>query len=407
MSGRESLADAEARSSFRAGDDLAGCTLSRLIAEGATGEVWEARHARTGQKVALRVFSMLAVPGGLAAMEREAALGRVLRHANVVRIHGLKTSGEVAVLVMEMVDGPSLRRVLGVLGKHGLAMPPAAVLEVGLGIARALAFAWDAPGPDGQPLRLVHRDLSPGAVLVSHGGDVRVGGFSIARPADETLAATRMGVLKGNLACMAPERLAGSRRLGPPTDLFSLGVMLWEMGTGRRFHASGRMSSIAQTCRSRSVAEEAESLAGFFPSLALVVEPLLQRDYDQRPSHAGEVAAGLEALLGATPCEGSLARVVDRVEYLDRLDRLSGEARGACPWDSIVRLAGPSAAPARPGSSRGPHAPGLGVCARPEATPADPPAPDRAASSTADWSALSEDEQDSRTADWSTVDPEE
>ena len=407
------LHEDEERSRFRRGERMAGFVLDRLVGLSVTGEVWQARHVRTGNVVALRIFSLLGVPGGMQTLQHEAELSRHLRHPNVVRLFGLKRSAETAILVTELVQGRSLAQLFEATRAHGLSLPPAATLDVCLGIARALDYAWDGLGPDGEPLRIVHRDLVPSKVLVGWDGSVKIGGFSVARAASD-LRRTQTGVLRGEVTSMAPERLEGSKLLGPPTDLYSLGVLLWEMGAGRPFYDSSRLTSIFRTCRERSPDEEAAGLAAFIPDVGPLVLRLLQRDFDRRPQLASEVVRELEALAAATPCEGGLAQLLDRVEVLEAREP-DGEVRGTCPWDAVVEIAGACRAGPRPGSTPRPHPRGRGVCGRPSPAEAvEEPVVGRvpgigpraavgeAADRTDDWSALSDDESEA-TSDWSTL----
>jgi hypothetical protein len=199
---------------------------------------------------------------------------------------------------------------------------------------------------------------------------------------------------------MAPERLEGSKQLGPPTDLYSLGVLLWEMGAGRPFYDSGRLTSIFRTCRERTPDEEAESLATFIPDVAPLVRRLLQRDFDERPQLASEVVAELERLVAATPCEGGAAQLLDRIEILEAKEPVGGQPPGICPWDAIIEVAGALRGASRSEGTPRPHDPGLAVCGR--------RARDRAAAgaeddvSTADWSTVGHDRA-ADTADWSML----
>lgn len=398
MGWQQDLEEAEARSRFRRGERLAGFVLHQMIGLSVTGEIWRARHERTSNLVALRVFGLVGLPGGMETLRHEAGLSRDLRHPNILRVFGLKSSAETAILVTELVQGRSLAQLLATTRRHGLSFPPAAALEVCLGVARGLQFAWEGLDPQGEPFAIVHRDLTGSKILVSWDGQVRIGGFSVARAASD-LRRTGAGVLRGELTCMAPERLEGSKLLGPPTDLYSLGVLLWEMGVGRPFYASGRLTSIFRTCRERSPDEEAASLGAFIPDVAPLARRLLQRDYERRPQLASEAAQELEAMVAATPCEGGVEQLLDRIEVLEAKEAAGGQAPGSCPWDVIVGIAGLPKVDVRVGSTSRPHHAGRGICGRPGGRRRPP---DDASINTADWSTLPEDET-GETADWTTL----
>lgn len=398
MSWQAELEEAEARSRFSRGERLAGFVLLRLVGLSVTGEIWRARHERTQNLVAVRIFGLMGLPGGMETLLHEAELSRHLRHPNIVRVFGLKSSRETAMLVTELVEGRSLAQLLATTRRHGLSFPPAAALEISLGLARGLEFAWEGIGPTGDPFGIVHRDLTSSKILVGWDGRVQVGGFSMAR-ASSDLRRTGTGVLRGEFTSMAPERLEGSKLLGPPTDLYSLGVLLWQMGTGRPFYPNKRLTSIFRTCRERSPTAEAASLGAFIPDVAPLVERLLQRDFERRPQLASEVVQELEALVTATPCEGGAAQLMDRIEVLEVKDEREERATSACPWDALVGIAGPPRSDPRSGATPRPHHPGPAVCGRPTGRR---PGQVEDSFSTADWSALPEDET-AQTADWTTL----
>ena len=403
MGWRQELREVEERSSFQRGDRLAGFVLHRLIGLSVTGEIWQARHERTQNLVAVRLFGLMGLPGGMETLRHEAELSRHLRHPNIVRVFGLKTSSEAAMLVTELVEGRSLAHLLRTTREHGLSFPPAAALEVALGIARALEHAWDGPDAYGAPYRIVHRDLTASKVLIGWDGQVRIGGFSVARAASD-LRRTRTGVIRGELSCMSPERLEGSELLGPPTDLYSLGVLLWEMGSGRPFHQSTRLTSIFRTCRERSPDEEARVVGELIPDAAPLVRRLLQRDFDQRPQLASEVVEELEGLLRTTPCEGGILQLVDRAEVLEAMEPGGEASVGSCPWDTVVELAGRPRVEARDGATPRPHPSGPGICGVRRSRSAR----EVAEVSTSDWTSLPDDDS-TQTADWTalTIEDEE
>ena len=208
-------------------------------------------------------------------------------------------------------------------------------------------------------------------------------------------------MLKGGLESMAPERMLGSRQFGPPTDLWSLGVMLWEMGTGRPFFPSSRLKDIAQTCRARSPDEEATSLAAFFPDAAVLVRGLLQRDHDQRTQRAADVVKELEALAEASPCEGGAQQLMDRIAVLEQMEPTGQTSTEGCTWDAILGTAGPLRVVPRPGATPRPHRPGRGGCLSYEPQGAWGRNQVAEHFRTADWSILPDDES-GRTDDWST-----
>jgi hypothetical protein len=161
----------------------------------------------------------------------EARIHSALSHRNIVQIHdlGISEQGEYFI-VLEFVEGYDLRVIFEQLQAAGEIIPEALSLHIAAEIAQALSFAHELRGPDGKPLGLVHRDVTPSNILISFAGEVKLSDFGLAkRRSDHSV----VGSLKGNLAYMSPEQ-AMQASLDKRSDVFSLGAILFEMLTGRR-----------------------------------------------------------------------------------------------------------------------------------------------------------------------------
>ncbi len=161
----------------------------------------------------------------------EARIHSALSHRNIVQIHdlGISEGGEYFI-VLEYVEGYDLRVITDQLAAEGEIIPEALSLHIAAEIAQGLHFAHELRGPEGKPLGLVHRDVTPSNVLISFAGEVKLSDFGLAkRTHDRSL----VGSLKGNLAYMSPEQ-AMQAALDRRTDVFSLGAVLFELLTGRR-----------------------------------------------------------------------------------------------------------------------------------------------------------------------------
>ena len=152
-----------------------------------------------------------------------------LHHANVVQVFELVESEGRFGLVMELVRGRDLGRVLERCRELGIRLGLVRAVQVGVEVAKALAYAHRLT-VDGQPVGLVHRDVSPHNILVSYEGEVKLADFGIARAASR-LDLTDPGTVKGKLAYMAPEQARGEP-LDGRADVFALGVVLWELCAG-------------------------------------------------------------------------------------------------------------------------------------------------------------------------------
>ncbi len=162
----------------------------------------------------------------------EARLAARIRHPNVVpTLDVVATDGELF-LVMEYVAGESLARLVRTAAGMGQLVPPRIVIAIMCGVLRGLHAAHEATNERGEPLGIVHRDVSPQNVLVGIDGQARVLDFGVAKAAGR-LQTTRDGKLKGKLAYMSPEQLRG-KSVDRRTDVFAASAVLWESLTGRR-----------------------------------------------------------------------------------------------------------------------------------------------------------------------------
>jgi len=244
--------------------------------------------------------------------------GRVLariRHPNVVAVEDLVDDGQNVFLVLEYLVGESLAGFLSELAKRGLELTPDLAAYVVAEAAAGLHAAHVTVDDDGNPLNLVHRDVSPQNLFVTVQGDVKVLDFGIARHEDR-LAVTRERGLRGKLAYMAPEQLA-ARPFDHRADVFALGTVLFEALTARRLF---RRDSDVETIRAVCV-DTIPDPRVFVPSLPAVFAEIctraLARDPERRFRSALEMR---EALLAASLVDSNAPR--------DELAKLSKRAFG-------------------------------------------------------------------------------
>ncbi|PWT84170.1 MAG: serine/threonine protein kinase, partial [Blastocatellia bacterium] len=219
------------------GSRLGPYEILSLLGAGGMGEVYRARDTRLNRDVALKVLPEIfaADPHRLARFQREAQLLASLNHPNIAAIHGFEESQGVQALILELVDGPTLA--------DRLARGPMP-LDEALPIVRQIAHALEAAHEQG----IVHRDLKPANIKLRSDGTVKVLDFGLAKalepaasvPADVTAsptitspAMTRAGVILGTAAYMSPEQARGEAT-DKRTDIWSFGVVLHEMLTGKR-----------------------------------------------------------------------------------------------------------------------------------------------------------------------------
>ncbi|HEX8702371.1 MAG TPA: serine/threonine-protein kinase, partial [Myxococcaceae bacterium] len=174
----------------------------------------------------------------------EARIAARLAHPNIVQIHDLGAQDDSFFLAMEYIHGEDLRRMCKRAILHGRPLPVPLACRIIVDACAGLDYAHKKTDPSGKPLDIVHRDVSPQNILVSFDGEVKVVDFGIAKAADQATV-TRSGVLKGKYSYMSPEQAAG-QRVDCRSDVFALGVVLYEMLTHTRlFKRSTDMQTLS------------------------------------------------------------------------------------------------------------------------------------------------------------------
>jgi serine/threonine-protein kinase len=222
----------------------------------------------------------------------EARLAARIRHPNVVQpLDVLRVEDEVF-LVMEYVEGDSLSRLMKATVARQEKVPLPVAIAVISGVLRGLHAAHEAKNDKGEPLEIVHRDVSPQNVLVGVDGTPRVIDFGIAKAAD-SVQVTQEGELKGKLAYIAPEILSGHRGTRR-ADIYAAAVVLWEVLTAQRLFDADYQSAIVANILHRPVDPPSDFLPNLPKALDEVVMKGLARDPSDRYATAREMAVALE-----------------------------------------------------------------------------------------------------------------
>ena len=175
----------------------------------------------------------------------EARLVAGFDHPHIAHVYDIGTVDGAYFFTMEYVHGQDVRSILKRSGATRSRLPIEHVIQIARDVASALHYAHERCGPDGQVLGVVHRDVSPSNVLVSYDGAVKLLDFGIAKAATSTIK-TRTGTLKGKVSYMSPEQARGAP-LDRRSDVFSLGIVLWEMVTCQRLYkADNDLATIQQ-----------------------------------------------------------------------------------------------------------------------------------------------------------------
>jgi len=204
---------------------------------GGMGEVLLARSSGASgfekDVVLKRILPHLATdPDFVTRFIEEGKLVVKLRHAGIAQVLDMGEEDGVVFIAMEHVDGKDMGELLKLAGASGLSMPRELVMFVLIELLEALDYAHHAKDTDGTPLGLIHRDVTPSNVMISKSGEVKLLDFGIAR-ATERLKTSVSGAIRGKYSYMSPQQAAGLE-LDPRSDLFSVGVIAWELLAGSR-----------------------------------------------------------------------------------------------------------------------------------------------------------------------------
>ena len=255
--------------------------LGEAIGAGALGSVVRVRNRGTGEVLAGKILhaSNRDDPGAVARFEREAELLHRLDHPNLVSVHGVETIEGEQVLLMELIDGPSLAQLIAREGP----LPESRVVAIGGGIAAGLQAAHRAG--------LIHRDLKPANVLVADGDVAKIVDFGLARATSFAGVDRRSYALVGTPDYMAPES-SDPLAVDPRSDLYALGCILYEMTTGHPPHTGATPFAVLQAHIEAPV-PELPAGPERSESLARLVRALLAKSPADRPQSAAQVANDL------------------------------------------------------------------------------------------------------------------
>jgi serine/threonine protein kinase len=228
----------------------------------------------------------------------EARIASTLQHANVVHVYDFGCENGDYFLVMEYLAGSDVRRLLRDLQSERRPLPLEIALAVATGVAAGLHHVHEKRDPEGRPLALVHRDVSPQNIIVTWDGGVKLVDFGIAK-ATRVAGQTRAGALKGKLAYMSPDQARGAP-LDRTSDVFSLSVVLWELTVGTPLFGGDTDDEVIEAVIRAEVPRPAAARPGYPPELQRIVMKGLARERTDRYQTAEAMQADLEAFANAS-----------------------------------------------------------------------------------------------------------
>jgi serine/threonine protein kinase len=280
----------------------------------------------------------------------EAKMVAGLSHPNIVQIFDLGKIDKSYYIAMEYVHGRDLRSILKRAAERGTSIPQDLAVLIASKLCSALDYAHRKKDDQGQKMRIVHRDISPQNILISFEGDVKLTDFGIAKAATKATA-HESGALRGKLLYMSPEQAWG-KPMDRRSDIFSLGLVLYEMLTGQRPFLGSSELSILEMVRECRIAPAASVNAAIPEGLAQATMKALARDPAERYADAAEMQADLERILHEQrpPTDADISRFMRLLFEQDERgepvadEHTSGIHRSALGEPPV----GPAEAPAEP-----------------------------------------------------------
>ena len=279
------------------GQTISHYRILEQLGAGGMGVVYKAHDNRLDRLLALKLVpeELAQQPQALERFRREARAASALNHPGICTIYDVGEQDGRSFIAMEFIDGETLRTHI-----DGKALPLEEILKLGIQIAEAL----DAAHTEG----IIHRDIKPANIFVTKRGQAKVLDFGLAKLVPKGLATSDaysggqspdsnsiVGIISGTPSYMSPEQVRGDD-LDPRTDIFSLGLVLYEMATGRQAFGGGTGGAIIEAVLTRPPVSVRSINPHIPPSLEAVIDKALHKDRDQRYQHAADMLADLQQL---------------------------------------------------------------------------------------------------------------
>jgi serine/threonine protein kinase len=246
-------------------------------------------------------------PDAVAQFIDEAKLGSVLTHSNIVTVSDFGKVGEGYYLAAEFVDGRTLAQIAArYREKYGRTVPTAVVFYVIHEVLAGIGYAHERTDTQGRPLSIIHRDVSPTNIMISFEGEVKLLDFGIVKAA-ERVSKTREGNVKGNVGYMSPEQARG-QDVSPRSDLFSLGLVMFELLSGEPCYQGGVVGEILYQAATGPTVDHLARIAKLAPPAPEILRRVLALDPASRFISARVFAQELTA--SATMLKGQLAEMM-------------------------------------------------------------------------------------------------
>jgi serine/threonine protein kinase/DNA-binding response OmpR family regulator len=282
-------------------DDVGGYEILGLIGRGGMAEIYKAK--KKGIKGFEKIIALKKILPGYGADAKyiemfvdEAKIAAELSHPNIVQIHDLGKKDDYYFIAMEYVQGKDLRVILQKLAQVGMLIPEPIAIYLVMKILAALSYAHSARNSTGKKLDIVHRDISPPNILVSYEGNIKLTDFGVSK-ASIKMHQTLAGALKGKLLYMSPEQAKGEDHIDYRSDLYSVGIILFELITGEKLFLDSSEMGTLKKAQQGIIIKPGQVKKDIEPELETIILKALNKEMNRRYQAAADMIKDLEAYI--------------------------------------------------------------------------------------------------------------
>jgi TonB family protein len=282
-------------------DEVSGYEILGLIGRGGMAEIYKAK--KKGVKGFEKIIALKKILSGYGTDAKyiemfvdEAKIAAELSHPNIVQIHDLGKKDDYYFIAMEYVPGKDLRVILQKLARESALMPEPIALYLAINVLSALSYAHAARNSSGKKLDIVHRDISPPNILVSYEGNIKLTDFGVSK-ASIKMHQTLAGALKGKLLYMSPEQAKGEGHIDYRSDLYSVGIILFELITGEKLFLDSSEMGTLKKVQEGVIIKPGQIKKDIEPGLETIILKALNKEMNRRYQAAADMIKDLEAYM--------------------------------------------------------------------------------------------------------------
>ncbi len=282
-------------------EEVGNYEILGLIARGGMAEIYKAK--KKGVKGFEKIIALKKILSAYGEDDKyiemfvdEAKIAAELSHPNIVQIYDLGQKDDFYFIAMEYVLGKDLRLILRRLSELHRPFPEEIALHLILKVLAALNYAHSAKGGDGKPLEIVHRDISPPNILVSFDGNIKLTDFGVSK-ATTKMHQTVSGALKGKLLYMSPEQASSDSDIDYRSDLYSVGIILFELLTGKKLFMDSSDLLVLKKVQQGEIIRPKDIKKDIEPELEKIILKSLNKDKNMRYKNASDMMKDIETYL--------------------------------------------------------------------------------------------------------------